>query len=460
MARSKKSKSKADKTDSVEIVAGEPVKSVGLALDAAREAFGAFIEDEIVETDVEAGAAVESESALGLDLEEVEEVAVAEADSESELEASSEMGLEDEIEGSELAEFDSVEIEDIEFIEVERLDSIVESLLFASDKPVSLATIKISFKGTNIKTEDIRKSLNRLAVDLAGGRRGVTLEEINGGYQVRTKLDNTKFLTRSIKPRTFKLSGPALEVLAIAAYKQPIVKSEIDEIRGVESGHLLRALMEKGLIGFEGKSELPGKPMQYGTSRKFLEIFGLRNLKELPTLSQIDELLPDGIGDEDPDKEKLGDLTDKLSQATATVYSEGEDELLKITEQLQEITTTTAFFENEKAQEKESKNQEKARLIREALSDPDRSASVSNRDKKWLERFDLAALEGSSISTLTSESVDSASAQSSDSNELSQDETEVESNMTEQEEGRFSEEMDRSEDQDLNVALHDPEETI
>lgn len=284
--------------------------------------------------------------------------------------------------------------------------------------------------------------MNRLAVDLAGGRRGVSLEEINGGYQVRTKLDNTKFLTRSIKPRTFKLSGPALEVLAIAAYKQPIVKSEIDEIRGVESGHLLRALMEKGLIGFEGKSELPGKPMQYGTSRKFLEIFGLRNLKELPTLSQIDELLPDGIGDEDPDKEKLGDLTDKLSQATATVYSEGEDELLKITEQLQEITTTTAFFENEKAQEKESKNQEKARFIREALSDPDRAASVTNRDKKWLERFDLAALEGSSVTAMPA---------------VSQDET---LGADDQEEGRFSEEMDRSEDQDLNVALHDPEETI
>lgn len=451
MARSKKSKTKTESTESLN---SEPVKSVGVALDAAREAFGAFIEDQDDSSQSEVMIENETSVSVELDLQSEQEDSPVEVPSELDSELNDEPSLEEEIEGSELAEFDSVEIEDIEFIEIERLDSIVESLLFASDKPVSLATIKTSFKGTNIKTEDIRKSLGRLAVDLAGGRRGVTLEEINGGYQVRTKLDNTKFLTRSIKPRTFKLSGPALEVLAIAAYKQPIVKSEIDEIRGVESGHLLRALMEKGLIGFEGKSELPGKPMQYGTSRKFLEIFGLRNLKELPTLSQIDELLPDGIGDEDPDKEKLGDLTDKLSQATATVYSEGEEELLKITEQLQEITTTTAFFENEKAQEKENKNQEKARSIREALSDPERAGSVSNRDKKWLERFDLAALEGGPMGV---EGIVTAE----DSSEMSQTETAPESLESDSsEEGRFSEEMDRSEDQDLNVALHDPEETI
>lgn len=394
------------------------------------------IEGEVeVVTEVADELAIEVEE--NLETENSDEM-MASSDEESEIEA--------DVDGTELAQFDSAEIEEVEFIEEERLDSIVESLLFASDKPLSLATIKGSFKGTNVRTEHLRKSIQRLTIDLAGGRRGVSLEEVSGGYQIRTKLDNMKFLTRSVKPKAFRLSGPALEVLAIVAYKQPVVKSEIDDIRGVESGHLLRALMEKGLVGFEGKSELPGKPMQYGTSRKFLDIFGLRNLKELPTLSQIDELLPEGIGDEnDAEKEVLGDLTDKLSQEVMTTYSEGEDELLQISEQLQDITTTTDFFENEKAQEKRAKDQEKARQIREALMDAEQAGSVSNRDKKWLERFDLAlSEERSPVAPGLGET------------EI-QDETLA---QVETEEGRFSEEEDISLDQDLNVPLHDPEESV
>ena len=189
-------------------------------------------------------------------------------------------------EGTELDGFEAAEIEEVEFVEDERLESIIESILFASDRPVSLASIYEVFKGTNIKKDRVRKTLDNLSVEYAGGRRGVQLEEVTGGYQLRTKVDNMNFLKRTVKTRPFKLSGPALETLAIVAYKQPVIKMEVDQIRGVESGHLMRALMEKGLVNFEGKAEnLPGKPMQYGTTRRFLEIFGLRNLKELPTLS-------------------------------------------------------------------------------------------------------------------------------------------------------------------------------
>lgn len=296
------------------------------------------------------------------------------------------------VEGTELDAYESADIEELEFIEEERLDSIIESILFASDRPVSLASIKLVFKGTNVRTDKIRRALDRLAVELAGSRRGVTLEEVTGGYQIRTKIDNIEFLKRTLKSRPFKLSGPALEVLAIAAYKQPLVKSEIDEIRGVESGHLLRALMEKNLIGFEGKSDLPGKPMQYGTTRKFLEIFGLRNLKELPTLSQIDELLPEGMTEED-DKEKLklSDLTSTLSQTIGNSYSDGEEELLKIQDQLQEIDTTSEFFEQEKKRMQEKRDADKAQNIRDAIM---MGEEVSNRDKNWLSRYDEALMEG------------------------------------------------------------------
>jgi segregation and condensation protein B len=187
------------------------------------------------------------------------------------------------------------------------------------------------------------------------------------------------------------LSGPALEVLAIVAYKQPLIKHEIDEIRGVESGHLLRALMEKGLVNFEGKSDLPGKPMLYATTKKFLEIFGLRNLKELPTLSQIDELLPEGMTEEEA-KPTLSSVTDAMSQTIGTAsYSEGEDELMKITDQLGSISTSSDFFEQEKVRQRQKRDEEKAQNIREAIA---LNEEVSNRDKNWLARYDEALMMG------------------------------------------------------------------
>jgi segregation and condensation protein B len=294
------------------------------------------------------------------------------------------------VEGTELSEYESAEIEELEFVEDERLDSILESIFFASDRPVSMNSLKLVFKGTNIRTDKIRKAIDRLAIELASGSRGVSLEEVPGGYQLRTKVDNMQFLTRTLKARPFKLSGPALEVLAIVAYKQPVIKHEIDEIRGVESGHLLRALMEKGLVVFDGKSELPGKPMNYATTKKFLEIFGLRNLKELPTLSQIDELLPDGMTEEEA-KPTLGQVSDSLAQTIGSSYSEGEEELMKIADQLDSITTSSEFFEQEKLRQRQKRDAEKAQVIRDALI---LGEEVSNRDKNWLERYDLALQAG------------------------------------------------------------------
>jgi len=217
------------------------------------------------------------------------------------------------------------------------------------------------------------------------------LEEVPGGYQLRTKMDNLKFLTRTLKARQFKLSGPALEVLAIIAYKQPVIKHEIDEIRGVESGHLLRALMEKGLVNFEGKSDLPGKPMLYATTKKFLEIFALRNLKELPTLSQIDELLPEGMTEEEA-KPTLSQVTDSMSQTIGSSYSDGEEELLKIEDQLVQINTSSEFFEQEKIRQQQRRDADKAQNIREALT---LGEEVSNRDRNWLTRYDEALMAGS-----------------------------------------------------------------
>ena len=307
-----------------------------------------------------------------------------------------------EVEGTELDAFESAQIDDLEFVEDEQIESIIESILFASDRPVSFASIQLVFKGTSVKKDKIRRALDALAVGYAGGRRGVSLEEVTGGYQLRTKIDNMNFLKRSVKTRAFKLSGPALETLSIVAYKQPVVKLEVDQIRGVESGHLLRALMEKGLVNFEGKAEnLPGKPMQYGTTRRFLEIFGLRNIKELPSLSQIDELLPEGIDEEIGEKQTLSSVTDSMSTETKEVsYSQGEEELGLIEEQLTSISTSSEFFEQEKLRLKMKKDHEKAQDIREALAVGE---EVSKRDLNWLQRYE-ESLNQASMNTQTESS--------------------------------------------------------
>ncbi len=374
------------------------------------------------------------------------------------------------VEGTELEGFESAEIEEYIFVEEERLTSIIESVLFASDRPVSLASLKMLFKGTNVKSDRLRWALDRLAVQYADVSRGVTLEEVTGGYQLRTKLDNLEFLKRTVKTRQFKLSGPALEVLSITAYKQPVVKYEIDEIRGVESGHLLRALMEKGLVNFQGKSDLPGKPMQYGTTKKFLEIFGLRNLKELPTLSQIDEILPEGIGDEDETKKgTLSDITDSMSQQVGSSYSDGEEELMSISESLQKVDTTTEFFEQEKLREKQRRDAEKAQSIREALA---MGEQVSTRDCKWLVRYDMALSQANEVPA----TVDST-AETPD-NDMRVPDVEAEQDLSaplkeaiekfdsdeDLDDASFDQMLDQieddsdSEDEDLNVPYHDKDD--
>lgn len=338
------------------------------------------IEEEVTDVSTESTVFLSEETELEGFLPEVDAADLSGLESES-------VAVAPAIEGTELDGFESADIEDLEFIEDERVESIIESILFASDRPVSFASIQLVFKGTNVKKDKIKRVLDALAVEYAGGRRGVSLEEITGGYQIRTKIDNMNFLKRTVKTRTFKLSGPALETLSIVAYKQPVVKIEIDQIRGVESGHLLRALMEKGLVNFEGKANhLPGKPMQYGTTRRFLEIFGLRNIKELPTLSQIDELLPEGIGEEVEEKPTLSMVTDSMAAEVRDVsYSQGEEELGLIENELTSISTSSEFFEQEKIRQKMKRDQEKAQDIRDALAVGE---AVSTRDINWLKKFE------------------------------------------------------------------------
>ncbi len=173
------------------------------------------------------------------------------------------------------------------------LKSIVECLIFVADSPLSFARICDIL--SEYDKEHLRSSLIELLRDYNSDERGIFLSEVAEGYQFRTCKANAEFIRRLVKTTTSKLSKPALESLAITAYRQPITRAEIEYLRGVDSGGVLRTLLDKKLIKILGKKNVPGKPLIYGTSRRFLEIFNLRDLESLPTLKEMRELEEAGI---------------------------------------------------------------------------------------------------------------------------------------------------------------------
>ena len=251
----------------------------------------------------------------------------------------------------------SVENTDENSVSMSRIFSVMESLFFSSDKPVGLGAFKQVFQGTSLSSVgEIKKALEKLKQSYESSSRGVRLEEINGGWQLRTKVENREFLTKLMVQRPFKLSGPALEVLSIVAYRQPVIKSEVDRVRGVESGHLMRSLMEKKLISFQGKSDLPGKPLQYGTTATFLEVFGLKNLKELPSFEDMDQLLPDGMGEGEKERGNLSDISDGMFESSVDFDLGDERELMTIGETLREVKTKPDLPEDKKSEENKDEN--------------------------------------------------------------------------------------------------------
>lgn len=169
------------------------------------------------------------------------------------------------------------------------LPAVVEALLFVSGEPVSVARLA-SVIGTVSKAE-VEVALKALQEQLAHDSRGIQLVKVAGGYRLVTKPDYAPWMKRLDKAKTAqKLSRSALESLAIIAYKQPLVRAEIEEIRGVETSGVLRTLLERKLVRIVGRKEVPGRPIMYGTTKFFLEHFGLQDLGQLPPLREFKEL--------------------------------------------------------------------------------------------------------------------------------------------------------------------------
>ncbi len=158
--------------------------------------------------------------------------------------------------------------------------AVLEALIFASSEPVTVKEMSIIIE---LNEETVRALLAELTQEYKDQRRGIQILEVAGGYQMVTKPELAVYLEKLRKvPRQVPLSQAALETLAIIAYKQPITRAEIETIRGVRVDSSLSTLLEKGLIEETGRKEGPGRPILYGTTRKFLKYFGLNSLDELP----------------------------------------------------------------------------------------------------------------------------------------------------------------------------------
>ncbi|MGQ9645925.1 MAG: SMC-Scp complex subunit ScpB [Thermodesulfobacteriota bacterium] len=174
-----------------------------------------------------------------------------------------------------------------------QLKPILESLIFISESPLRLETLMEILPESD--KEAILEGIAQIKEEYAGDAKGFELMEVAGGYQFRTKPRWAAWVNRLRKAKAVKLSRSALETLAIIAYRQPIIRAEIEEIRGVDSGWVLRTLLEKDLIRIVSRRDIPGRPLVYGTTKTFLEIFNLNTLSDLPTLREIEPpTMPEG----------------------------------------------------------------------------------------------------------------------------------------------------------------------
>ena len=227
------------------------------------------------------------------------------------------------------------------------LQGIVESLLFVSPEPLSIQRLTAVIGDVN-KT-DVVQALQSLGEELAEEGRGIRLAEIAGGFRLVTKQEYASWIKRMDKSKSAaKLSRSALESLAIIAYKQPIVRAEIEEIRGVEASGVVRTLLERKLVRIVGRKEVPGRPIMYGTTKYFLEHFGLADLSQLPPLREFKELgeseqamLPMDEGENltangTVDITPISDAREESVPDLSEVYSEAEPEGLAAEAELTE----------------------------------------------------------------------------------------------------------------------------
>lgn len=168
------------------------------------------------------------------------------------------------------------------------LKRIIEAVLFSSPRPLK---IKVLVKKLAIySAEEILQALEELTEEYRSSDRAIEIAVVSGGYQMRTKIIFREWVSKFVKEKDVGLTRPMLETLSLVAYKQPITKKEIDMIRGVDSARMIKQLLDRKLIEIAGRTNDVGKPIVFRTTETFLEVYGLKDIGDLPTLKEIEAL--------------------------------------------------------------------------------------------------------------------------------------------------------------------------
>ncbi|HUK57020.1 MAG TPA: SMC-Scp complex subunit ScpB [Nitrospiria bacterium] len=192
-------------------------------------------------------------------------------------------------------------------MEEHELTAVLEAVLFVSGEPMSVEDLSEVLEGTD--PDRIRRALDRLKQSYESAGRGLQIAEVAGGYQIATRAECAPWIRSLEKIKTAaRLSHSGLETLAIVAYKQPVTRGEIEAIRGVDSAYVLKTLLERRIVKIAGRREGLGRPMLYGTTREFLQYFGLKDLTELPALKEFKEVA-ETLPEHEPIHEPAGDVT-------------------------------------------------------------------------------------------------------------------------------------------------------
>lgn len=229
-----------------------------------------------------------------------------------------------------------------------QLRAAIEAVLFMNHKPVSLARLQ-ELISPETDLEEYRSAISNLQTTFFGEERGIELVEVANGWQFRTKMEQKDLIRRMYQVQPLKLTNAMLEVLAITAYNQPVTREQIDKVRGVDSSHLLRMLLDKKMLRIAGKSEDLGKPMLYGTTKEFLELFGLRDLSSLPSLRELEEMLPSNeVGAEMSEEEILAkEMENIVAESRPLEYNDLEVDGEFDEEAKKEIQTSESRVEAE-----------------------------------------------------------------------------------------------------------------
>jgi segregation and condensation protein B len=257
----------------------------------------------------------------------------------------------------------------------------IETLIFMSERPLSLLEIRKNID-EEMPLKLIHQSIGRLQQEYEQKHHGLRLLEVAEGYQFRTKATYAKYVQELFKVNSLVLGPTAMEVLAIIAYKQPISKVDVDRMRGVDSSHIVRALMDKKLVKITGRSDDLGKPTLYGTTSEFLEVFNLAHIQDLPPEHELESMLHNQVG-------KISDIRNLVQHGDKKQFMFDElNALDHLSQEIGSISVDTLFLTSLQKEEKKTANTTDV----ETNAAPEKRKTAFEILEEFIERKKLAAI--------------------------------------------------------------------